>query len=72
MLLELLGVEREGIIADFLQSNLVFRQMPLRAAQLAPVFEGIDAQGGIDGFMREVIGLESGDLEAIRGHLLHD
>jgi protein-tyrosine phosphatase len=70
MLLELLGVERDRIAEDFLQSNLVFRQMPLSAAQLSPVFEWIDQHGGIDGFMREVIGLEPADLESIRADLL--
>jgi hypothetical protein len=72
MLLELLGVSRERIVADFLESNLVFPKMPLAAAQLEPVFELIDESGGIEAFMTEGIGLERGDLAAIREDLLED
>ncbi len=72
MLLELLGVSRERIVADFLESNVVFPKMPLAAAQLDPVFELIDAAGGIEAFMREGIGLDRADLEAIRQDLLED
>jgi len=72
MLLELLGVSRERIVADFLESNLVFPKMPLAAAQLEPVFELIDESGGIDAFMIEGIGLDSSDLAAIRQDLLED
>jgi len=72
MLLETLGVERARIVGDFLESNRVFAQMPLTPEQLAPVFESIDASGGIDGFMREIIGLEAADLDAIREDLLED
>jgi protein-tyrosine phosphatase len=72
MLLELLGVSRERIVADFLESNLVFPKMPLAAAQLEPVFELIDESGGIDAFMIEGIGLDSSDLTAIREDLLED
>ncbi|MGO9602078.1 MAG: tyrosine-protein phosphatase [Candidatus Binataceae bacterium] len=72
MLLEILGVDRERVIADFLESNTTFSAELLSATQLAPVFETIDETGGIDGFMREVIGLSPSDLEAIREDLLED
>jgi protein-tyrosine phosphatase len=72
MLLSLLGVEREGIVADFLESNLVFSQIPLAAEQLDPVFELIDENGGIEGFMREVIGLNASEVSIIREDLLED
>ena len=72
MLLEMLGVDRERILEDFLVSNVTFPQMPLKAGQLAPIFELIDEHGGIDGFMREVLLLESADMEAIREDLLED
>lgn len=72
LLLELLGVPRERILADFLESNLVFRRMPLTSAQLQPVFDSIDERGGILSFMREVIGLGPAELEAIRADLLSD
>ncbi len=70
MLLELLGVARERIVADFLESNVVFPKMPLAPAQLEPVFELIDESGGIEPFMCEGIGLERPDHEAIRSDLL--
>jgi protein-tyrosine phosphatase len=70
LLLEVLGVDRGRIVADFLESNAVFRQMPLRPAQLVPLFEAIDEQGGIDAFMRECIGISPADLSAIRDDLL--
>jgi len=70
MLLEVLGVERERIVADFLESNTTFPQELLTSRQLAPVFESIDEAGGIDAFMREVLGLDSADLESIRADLL--
>jgi protein-tyrosine phosphatase len=72
MLLELLGVSRERIVADFLESNVVFPKMPLAAVQLEPVFELIDESGGIEAFMGEGIGLGRADLEAIREDLLED
>jgi len=72
MLLELLGVSRERIVTDFLESNVVFPKMPLAAAQLEPVFELIDESGGIDAFMIEGIGLDGSDLAAIREDLLED
>ncbi len=70
MLLELLGVERRRIVADFLESNAVFPRALLSEAQLDPVFELIDRNGGIQDFMREVIGLEASELGAIRHELL--
>jgi protein-tyrosine phosphatase len=72
MLLSTLGVERERIVADFLQSNLVFTQRLLTAEQLDPVFELIDENGGIEGFMRQVIGVGASDLDAIRRDLIED
>ena len=72
MLLEILGVDRERVIADFLESNTTFSAELLSATQLAPVFETIDKTGGIDGFMREVIGLSPSDLKTIREDLLED
>ncbi len=70
MLLELLGVEREVIVTDFLKSNLVFPDSPLSAAQLTPVFETIDEAGGIQSFLREFISLSDSEMEAIREDLL--
>jgi hypothetical protein len=72
MLLAMLGVERDRIVADFLESNVVFAQIPLAATQLDPIFELIDESGGIEGFMREVIGLAPTELATIREHLLED
>jgi protein-tyrosine phosphatase len=72
MLLSMLGVERDRIVADFLESNLVFKKIPLAAEQLDPVFELIDENGGIEGFMREVIGLAPSELALIRKDLLED
>ncbi len=72
MLLSMLGVERDRIVADFLESNVVFSKLPLAAEQLDPVFEMIDENGGIEGFMREVIGLEPDELAIIRDDLLED
>ena len=70
MLLELLGVGRARIIEDFLVSNESFPKMPLSATQLTPIFEMIDENGGIEGFMQEVLGLAWSDLEIIREDLL--
>jgi len=72
MLLSMLGVERERIVADFLESNQVYPKLPLAAAQLDPVFELIDENGGIEGFTREVIGLAPAELAVIREDLLED
>ena len=70
MLLEILGVDRDQVVADFLESNATFPNDLLTARQLAPVFETIDELGGIDAFMREVLGLDSSHLESIRADLL--
>jgi len=72
MLLEVLGVGREHIVADFLESNATFPRDLLTPTQLTPVFETIDEAGGIDAFMREVLGLDAKHLEAIRTDLLED
>jgi protein-tyrosine phosphatase len=70
MLLDLLGVSRERIIADFLVSNQTFPKMPLLASALTPIFAMIDETGGIGDFMQQVIGVDATDLEAIRDELL--
>lgn len=70
MLLELLGVSRERIVADFLVSNETFPAMPLSAKQLKPIFELIDENGGIENFMTGVIGLDQKEIETIREALL--
>src|SRR5713226_5225764 len=70
MLLEMLGVSRERIVADFLVSNETFPKMPLGADQLTPIFEMIDENGGIEGFMHGVLGLDATDVEVIREDLL--
>jgi hypothetical protein len=70
MLLELLGVSRDLIIADFLESNATFPKMPLSERQLEPIFSLIDESGGIERFLLETLSLDATDLEAIRGDLL--
>ncbi len=72
MLLDLLGVERDRIVEDFLESNLVFPAAPLKPKQLVPVFEAIDEAGGIRAFLRDVIGVDEGHLDEIRDRLLED
>ena len=70
MLLDLLGVEREIIVKDFLESNLVFPAAPLKPKQLVPVFQAIDNAGGIRAFLRDVIGVDEKHLDEIRARLL--
>lgn len=70
MLLELLGVGRELIVADFLESNAAFPKMPLSERQLEPIFSLIDESGGIESFLLDELGLKVADLDAIRGDLL--
>ena len=70
MLLSLLGVSRERIVADFLESNVVFSKALLVGEQLDPVFELIDESGGIEPFMRDVIGSTADELAIIRQDLL--
>ncbi|HEY2663709.1 MAG TPA: tyrosine-protein phosphatase [Candidatus Binataceae bacterium] len=72
MLLELLGVARERIVADFLESNLVFPKAPLAATQLDPVFEAIDDAGGVERFMQHEIGITSEALGTIRRGLIEN
>lgn len=72
MLLDLLGVDRARIVEDFLESNLVFTKALLKPEQLVPVFEAIDAAGGIRAFMRDVIGVDEKHLDGIRAQLLED
>jgi protein-tyrosine phosphatase len=72
LMLELLGVERELIVADFLESNHVFPHLPLDAAQLAPVFEIIDQHGGIRAMLRDLVGMDDSELDAIRNNLLSE
>jgi hypothetical protein len=70
MLLELLGVSRELIVADFLESNTTFPKMPLSERKLEPIFSLIDESGGIESFLLDTLGLDITDLGAIRGDLL--
>jgi len=70
MLLELLGVSRDLIVADFLESNTAFPQMPLSERQLEPIFSLLDESGGIEDFLLATLGLSVADLEAIRADLL--
>jgi Tyrosine phosphatase family len=70
MLLELLGVSRDLIVADFLESNTTFPKMPLSERQLAPIFELIDESSGIEHFLLESLSLDMADLQAIREDLL--
>jgi protein-tyrosine phosphatase len=70
MLLEMLGVERERIRADFLESNTAFPKIPLKETQLDPLFEMIDEAGDIDSFMMREIGVSRKVLDTIRRDLL--
>jgi protein-tyrosine phosphatase len=70
MLLELLGVSRELIVADFLESNTTFPKMPLSGRQLEPIFSLIDESGGIENFLLDALGLDVTDIEIIREDLL--
>jgi protein-tyrosine phosphatase len=70
LLLELLGVRRELIIADFLESNSTFPKMPLSERQLEPIFSLVDECGGIENFLLDSLGLDAADLNAIRADLL--
>ena len=72
MLLEMLGVSRERILEDFLVSNVTFPQMPLKPSQLQPIFELIDENGGIEGFMHDILLIGPSDIAAIRDDLLED
>jgi protein-tyrosine phosphatase len=72
MLLELLGVNRERIVADFLESNTAFPTIPLSPAQLDPLFALIDEIGDIDSFLMEEIGVRPAILQTIRRGLLED
>ena len=72
MLLELLRVDRDRIVADFLESNTVFPNMLLHSTMLEPVFELIDQSRGIDSFMRDELGVDPAALDAIRHNLLED
>jgi hypothetical protein len=71
MLLELLGVSRDLIVADFLESNATFPKMPLSERQLEPIFSLIDESGGIESFLLETMDLDVCDLDIIRGDLLY-
>jgi protein-tyrosine phosphatase len=72
MLLELLGVEREGILSDFLESNTAFPRIPLSPAQLDPLFALIDESGDIDSFLIGEIGVSPQVIQTIRRDLLED
>jgi hypothetical protein len=70
MLLEVLGVDRKRILADFLESNAAFPHLPLGAAQLDPLFALIDEAGDIDTFLTSEIGVGPRVLRTIRQDLL--
>jgi protein-tyrosine phosphatase len=70
MLLELLGVGRDLIVADFLESNAAFPKMPLSERQLEPIFALVDESGGIENFLLDGLGLKIAELEAIRADLV--
>ncbi len=72
MLLELLGVERERILADFLESNTAFPRIPLSPAQLEPLFALIDESGDIDSFLIRELGVSPQVLRTIRRDLLEE
>ena len=72
MLLELLGVERERILGDFLESNTAFPRIPLSPAQLEPLFGLIDESGDIDSFLISEIGVSPQVIQTIRRDLLED
>jgi len=72
MLLELLGAERERVLADFLESNTAFPRIPLSPTQLNPLWELIDESGDIDSFLISEIGVSPQVLQTIRRDLLED
>jgi Tyrosine phosphatase family len=72
MLLELLGVEREHILSDFLESNTAFPKIPLSPTQLDPLFALIDECGDIDSFLTGEIGVSPQVIRTIRRELLED
>jgi len=72
MLLEMLGVERERIRADFLESNTAFPRIPLSPAQLDPIFALIDQSGDIDSFLVHEIGVSPQVIKTIRRDLLEE
>jgi protein-tyrosine phosphatase len=72
MLLELLGVDRDRILADFLESNAAFPKLPLSPTQLVPLFELIDESGDIDSFLIHEIGVNPRVLKTIRRDLLEE
>jgi protein-tyrosine phosphatase len=72
MLLDLLGVERNRIVKDFLKSNTVFPKELLSAEMLEPVFDLIDSSGGIEKFVGEFLGLKARDVDSIRRDLIEE
>jgi Tyrosine phosphatase family len=70
MLLELLGVDRERILTDFLESNTAFPRIPLSPTQLDPLFALIDECGDIDAFLMGEIGVGARVIQTIRRDLL--
>lgn len=70
LLLELLGVERGRVVADFLASNAEYPELPLRAEQLDPLFDLVDRAGGAPDFVRESLGVTDREIAAIRESLL--
>lgn len=69
LLLESLRVPRPAIVADYLLSNEAFRDNAQEAVVLEPLFAAIDDTGGVDRFLVG-IGLERGEIDAIRANLL--
>jgi protein-tyrosine phosphatase len=96
LLLELLGVDRGIIVADYLATNEYARAtnlavmdamrargrrvdpgvlMPVLEARLeyleAAYEEAVRGYGSVEGYVRKGLGLETGDIDALRSHLLH-
>ncbi len=69
LLLEALHVSRSVIVSDYLLSNEVFQEQLQEASVLEPLFCAIDRAGGIERFLPQ-LGLERGEIDAVRANLL--
>jgi protein-tyrosine phosphatase len=69
LVLEMLGVPRETIVADYLVSNAAFTTDAQKPTVLEPLFGEIDRVGGIEAFLDE-LGVSSDEIERAREHLL--
>ena len=69
LLLETIRVPRPQIVDDYLLSNDVFQEHVQEAAVLQPLFDAIDAAGGIERYLQE-IGLRAHEVAAIRANLI--